>query len=157
RGPHLLHLERHHADVRLALVQIQLQRLRHQRAHRLHRQGPMFEQQLLPTLCAGVRPLRAPAGRNSIHFLGHPFRRGTYSTRMASESWDTIVAWLSALARSDRDAWAKGGWEAVATVIGGRAEELLQWARDDRRWSFVVAEASAEICAKPPEAAAWVL
>jgi hypothetical protein len=76
---------------------------------------------------------------------------------MAPESWETIVAWLSALARSDRDAWARSGWETVAIVVEGRADELLQWARNDKRWSFVVAEASTEICAKPPEAAAWVL
>jgi hypothetical protein len=80
-----------------------------------------------------------------------------YSTHMAPESSETIVAWLAALARSDRDAWAKSGWETAATALEGRADEFLQWARNDKRWSFVVAEASVELCAKPPEAAAWVL
>ena len=76
---------------------------------------------------------------------------------MPPESPATIVAWLGALARSDREDWEKSGWETAAAAIEGRADEFLEWARQDRRWSFVVAEASAEVCAKPPEAAAWVL
>jgi hypothetical protein len=76
---------------------------------------------------------------------------------MASESYETIIAWLAALAAADREAWEKSGWETAATAVEGRAAEFLEWARNHKRWSFIVAEASAEVCAKPPEAAAWVL
>jgi hypothetical protein len=76
---------------------------------------------------------------------------------MAGESPETIVEWLAAVARADRQAWESDGWAAAASAVESGFGEFLEWARNHRRWSFVVAEASAEVCAKPPEAAAWVL
>jgi hypothetical protein len=78
-----------------------------------------------------------------------------YYTRM--DSPETIVEWLTAIARADAAAWARDGWATAAAAVEGCAAEFLDWARAHRRWSFIVAEASTEVCAKPPEAAAWVL
>jgi hypothetical protein len=72
-------------------------------------------------------------------------------------SFDEIVAQLAADARVDRAAWSADGWSRAGTALAGRAAEFLGWARAHRRWSFIAAEASAEVCAKPPEAAAWIL
>lgn len=40
---------------------------------------------------------------------------------------------------------------AFVREVGSSA--FLSWARDHRRWTFVVAEVASEVCAKPPEAA----
>jgi hypothetical protein len=68
---------------------------------------------------------------------------------------DELVA-LVAAARADRDGWARDGWARAAALVGGRGAAFLDWARDHRRWRSVVAEAADAVCAKPPEAAAWV-
>jgi hypothetical protein len=73
------------------------------------------------------------------------------------EPFDAVVASLAAAARADADAWSREGWSRAAAAVADRATDFLEWARQHRRWSFIVAEAAAEVCAKPPEAAAWVL
>ena len=70
--------------------------------------------------------------------------------------WDRIIDELHAWARSEPEAWAREGWTRAGAAIAD-PPAFLEWARDHQRWSFVVAEAAAEVCAKPPEAAAWVL
>jgi len=79
-----------------------------------------------------------------------------YCTRM-EVPFETLIDSLTAAARSDRDAWDREGWARVSAAIAGRSREFLEWIREHRRWSFILAEAAAEVCAKPPEAAAWVL
>lgn len=68
---------------------------------------------------------------------------------------DTIAA-LAAAARADRDGWARDGLSRAAAAVGDCAGEFLDWARDHRRWSFVVAEAAEVVCAKPREAAVFI-
>ena len=67
-----------------------------------------------------------------------------------------VIEELAAAARADRDGWERDGWTRAAAAVRGQAAPFLAWAREDRRWRFVVAEASDAVCAKPPEAAAWV-
>jgi hypothetical protein len=40
---------------------------------------------------------------------------------------------------------------------GNDPTALLAWARDHRRWTLTLAEAAEEVCAKPREAAAYLL
>lgn len=68
---------------------------------------------------------------------------------------DTIAA-LTAAARADRDGWAHDGFSRAAAAVNDDAAAFLDWARDHRRWSFVVGEAAEVVCAKPREAAAFV-
>lgn len=70
---------------------------------------------------------------------------------------DALIDSLVRHARADRDAWEREGWSRCSFAVADRADEFLAWAREHRRWSFTVAEASSEVCAKPPEAATWVL
>jgi hypothetical protein len=70
--------------------------------------------------------------------------------------FDALIDELYAAARADRDGWARDGWARAAAAVAGRAAPFLDWARDHRRWRGVVAEAADAVCAKPPEAAAWV-
>jgi len=70
--------------------------------------------------------------------------------------FDALLEALAEEARRDRAAWARDGWARVARAVSSEADAFLAWARAHRRWSFVVAEAAEEVCAKPPEAAAWV-
>jgi hypothetical protein len=70
--------------------------------------------------------------------------------------FDALLEGLLAEARADRAGWARDGWVRAAQAVGGVAEPFLAWARAHRRWSFVVAEAAEEVCAKPREAAIWV-
>jgi hypothetical protein len=70
--------------------------------------------------------------------------------------FDDLVAALWATARADRDGWERDGWARAAAAVAGQAAPFLDWARGHRRWRFVVAEAADAVCAKPPEAAAWV-
>jgi hypothetical protein len=70
---------------------------------------------------------------------------------------EQLVDTLAADARSDREAWSREGWARAAAATSSCASDFLEWARAHRRWSFIVAEAASEVCAKPPEAAAWVL
>jgi len=71
--------------------------------------------------------------------------------------FDALVERTAAEARADRAAWARDGWTRVHEAIGDDAGAFVEWARDHRRWSFVVAEAAEAVCAKPAEAAAFVL
>ena len=70
--------------------------------------------------------------------------------------FDELMARLVAQARADRQGWTRDGWQQAAAAVAGQAAPFLDWARAHRRWSFVVAEAADAVCAKPPEAAAWV-
>jgi hypothetical protein len=70
--------------------------------------------------------------------------------------FDEALAALVAAARADREGWARDGWARAAAAVGGQSAAFLAWAREHRRWRFVVAEAADAVCAKPPEAAAWV-
>ncbi len=74
-----------------------------------------------------------------------------------NDAMESLVTQLYEEALADPDAWSEDGWSRIAAVLAGRANEFLDWAGAHPRWSFVVAEASSEVCAKPPEAAAWVL
>ena len=71
--------------------------------------------------------------------------------------FETLIDTLAAEARADRDAWERQGWARCSAAVSPVAAEFLEWVREHRRWSFILAEAAAEVCAKPPEAAAWVL
>lgn len=72
-------------------------------------------------------------------------------------TFEALVERVAAEARADRAAWSQSGWARAAAAVAGEATAFLAWARDHRRWRFVVAEAADEVCAKPPEAAAYVL
>lgn len=70
---------------------------------------------------------------------------------------EALIERALAEALRDREAWSRDGWSRAAAATAPCASEFLAWAREHRRWSFIVAEAAEEVCAKPPEAAAWVL
>jgi len=70
--------------------------------------------------------------------------------------FDEELAALLAAARADPEGWTRDGWAWAAALVAGRTQPFLDWARDHRRWRFVLAEAAEAVCAKPPEAAAWV-
>jgi hypothetical protein len=70
--------------------------------------------------------------------------------------FDVMLDELVAEARRDGAAWERDGWARVAQAIGDNGATFIAWARDHRRWSFIVAEAAEAVCAKPREAAAWV-
>ena len=72
-------------------------------------------------------------------------------------SFDALVERLAARARADRAAWAADGWARAAEGVAGQEAPFVEWARDHRRWRFVVAEAAEAVCAKPREAASWIL
>ena len=72
-------------------------------------------------------------------------------------TFEALVERLAAEARADPAAWSRDGWGRAAAEVAGRAAPFLEWARDHRRWRFVVAEAADAVCAKPPEAAAFIL
>jgi hypothetical protein len=74
-----------------------------------------------------------------------------------SAAFDAVVARVAAVARADRAAWERDGWSRVHDETAGEPAAFVEWARDHRRWRFVVAEAADAVCAKPPEAAAYVL
>ena len=71
--------------------------------------------------------------------------------------FDALVERTAAEARADRAAWERDGWARVHEAVAADAAAFVEWARDHRRWRFVVAEAAEAVCAKPPEAAAFVL
>lgn len=67
-------------------------------------------------------------------------------------SYDPLVQHLLGIAQRAGEDWRR-------TILETRIEEpekFLDWARNHRRWQFAVAEAAGEVCAKPPEAAAFV-
>ena len=70
---------------------------------------------------------------------------------------DELIDRILADARKDPSAWSRDGWSRAADATRDCAAEFLAWARDHKRWSFIVAESNEVVCAKPPEAAAWVL
>lgn len=72
-------------------------------------------------------------------------------------SFDALVERLAIRARADRAAWERDGWARAAEAIAGHEAPFVEWARDHRRWRYVVAEAAEAVCAKPREAAAWIL
>ena len=72
-------------------------------------------------------------------------------------SFDALVERMAARARADRAAWAADGWARAAEGVAGQETPFVEWARDHRRWRFVVAEAAEAVCAKPREAASWIL
>ena len=72
-------------------------------------------------------------------------------------SFDALVERMAARARADRAAWAADGWARAAEGVAGQEAPFVEWARDHRRWRFVVAEAAEAVCAKPREAASWIL
>ena len=72
------------------------------------------------------------------------------------QDFEEMIDALAAAARADRDAWVQDGFSHVATAVGVQAAAFLDWARDHRRWSFVVAEAAEVVCSKPREAAVFV-
>ena len=73
---------------------------------------------------------------------------------------ESLVRELLPLARNDAEAWqSRAVTTAIPAALGrtGKPEELLDWARDHRRWRFAVAEVAGEVCAKPLEAAVAVV
>jgi hypothetical protein len=72
-----------------------------------------------------------------------------------------VAALIDACARDLADGrdWRQCALDLhVRTALAGASPAaFLDWARGHRRWSFAVAEAAGEVCAKPPEAAAYVL
>lgn len=70
--------------------------------------------------------------------------------------FDAIIERLVAAARADRAGWTRDGWRLAAAAVVADAAPFVAWARAHRRWSFVVAEAADEVCAKAPEAAAYI-
>jgi hypothetical protein len=74
-----------------------------------------------------------------------------------SAAFEAVVAQVAAAARADRAAWERDGWQRVHDAVAGEEPAFVAWAREHRRWTFVVAEAAEAVCAKPPEAAAYVL
>jgi hypothetical protein len=70
--------------------------------------------------------------------------------------FDALIERLVAGARADREGWSRDGWRLAAEAVVGQAALFVAWARQHRRWSFVVAEAAEAVCAKPAEAAAFV-
>ncbi len=70
--------------------------------------------------------------------------------------FDAVIAGLHAAARDDRDGWARDGWARAAAAVGEHGAAFVEWAREHRRWRFVVAEAAEAVCAKPREAATWI-
>jgi hypothetical protein len=73
------------------------------------------------------------------------------------DDFDDVVTTLANQARADPQAWARDGWHRAATAVADRAVPFVAWARAHRRWCFVVAEAAEAVCAKPPEAATFIL
>ena len=71
-------------------------------------------------------------------------------------SFDGLIARMAAAARADRAGWQRDGWQRAAAAIAGTAAPFVEWAREHRRWRYVVAEAGETVCAKPREAAAWI-
>jgi hypothetical protein len=70
--------------------------------------------------------------------------------------FDATIDRLFAAARADRAGWARDGWRLAADAVAAQPAPFVEWARRHRRWSFVVAEAADAVCAKPPEAAAFI-
>jgi hypothetical protein len=58
------------------------------------------------------------------------------------------------------DHWQMRAHERAHELVRGKLEsphELLDWAKQDRHWSFTLAEVMREVCAKPSELAARLL
>jgi len=58
------------------------------------------------------------------------------------------------------DGWQLRAHQRAHEIVRGRLEsplELLDWAKQDRHWSFTLAEVMREVCAKPSELAARLL
>lgn len=72
-------------------------------------------------------------------------------------AFEALVERLAAAARADPAAWARDGWQRAAHAVAADAAAFVDWACDHRRWRCVVAEAADAVCAKPPEAAAFIL
>jgi hypothetical protein len=47
--------------------------------------------------------------------------------------------------------------EIVPPTLGNEGADFLEWARSDPFWALVLAECAGRVCAKPAEAAAFVL
>lgn len=81
-----------------------------------------------------------------------------------SERFEGLVQDLAARCRREAPG-DPAGWRRLAEVeiLGpaldgaGTPPAFLAWARDHRRFGYVVAECAAEVCAKPREAAIYVL
>jgi hypothetical protein len=70
--------------------------------------------------------------------------------------FEGLIERLAARARADRAGWQRDGWTRAAEAVDAQAAPFVEWARDHRRWRYVVAEAGETVCAKPREAAAWI-
>jgi hypothetical protein len=60
----------------------------------------------------------------------------------------------------ERKGWQLRAHQRAHEIVRGRLEsplELLDWAKQDRHWSFTLAEVMREVCAKPSELAARLL
>jgi hypothetical protein len=87
--------------------------------------------------------------------IARPVALACYGLSMTA--FDDVIAELHAFARANPDAWARDAHALIGAALGERTDAFLAWARAHRRWSHNLAEAAADVCAKPRELAAQTL
>ncbi|MEM1029597.1 MAG: hypothetical protein AAGN82_04565 [Myxococcota bacterium] len=72
---------------------------------------------------------------------------------------DGLTAARALASEAELKAWAaRANVEIVPRVVlADEAPSFLNWARTDPWWALVIAECATLVCAKPPEAAAFIL
>lgn len=70
---------------------------------------------------------------------------------------DALYLEVAAAAREDEATWEQRAHAVVAPFASRWGDAFLAWAKEDDRWRLTVAEAATRVCAKPREAAAFIV
>ncbi len=81
---------------------------------------------------------------------------------MIRDGWESKVERAQRRAREmavdDPSTWeTKARNELIGETLADEHDAFLQWVRHETTWALVVAECAGKVCAKPREAAAFIL
>lgn len=90
---------------------------------------------------------------------GLKFEGGT-ENMIGTHNFPALIRQLQSELDQDGERWQARAHERAQEIVSGKLEsphELLDWAKQDRHWSFTLAEVMHEVCAKPSELATRLL
>jgi hypothetical protein len=79
---------------------------------------------------------------------------------VGTHNFPALIRQLESELDSHGESWQSQAHERAHEIVSDRLQsphELLDWAKQDRHWSFTLAEVMHEVCAKPSELATRLL
>jgi hypothetical protein len=79
---------------------------------------------------------------------------------VGTNNFPALIRQLQTELEGDGDHWQVHAQERAREIVSRKMSsphELLDWAKQDRHWSFTLAEVMREVCAKPSELATRLL